>query len=210
MMENEELKKEALPDAEETDTLKDTKPDEEILIPIKFNKEIRNLTMGEASELAQKGLKYDAVRENYEALRALATEKGKSVAAFLEDLRLENQNSLLLKMTEKCGGDEEMAKHILELEGKFKPDDNGFGELKTFFPDIISAEQLPAAVIEAATLSGRGLLDEYLRYLHKEKVAANEAKKQQRLAEIKSIGSQVSKGNPQSFETAEFLRGLWN
>lgn len=209
-MENEELKIKAQPEAEETDTAQATIPDESILIPIKFNKQIRNLTMGEASELAQKGMKYDAVRENYDTLRAMATEKGKSVAAFLEELRLENQNSLLAKMTEKCGGDGEMAKHILELEGKFKSADNGFDEVKAFFPDITSAEQLPSAVTEGAALSGRSLLDEYLRYLHKERVAAQEAKKQQRLAEIKSIGSQANKGSLQSFETAEFLRGLWN
>ena len=37
----------------------------EILIPVKFNKEIKNLTADEAAQLAQKGMKFDAISDDY-------------------------------------------------------------------------------------------------------------------------------------------------
>lgn len=210
MMENEELKNEALPKAGEEGKPEATTPKEELLIPIKFNKEIRNLTLSEASELAQKGMKYDAVRKDYETLRAMAAKKGRSVTAFLDELIKTERTEELRRLTEKCGGDGELAKHFLELEGNKEPTGRALEELKTFFPDINSTEQLPAAVREGAALSGRELLDEYLRYLFKEQMTVSKAKKQQRSAELSSSGSQANKGNLQSLETAEFLRGLWN
>lgn len=214
MCEKNELKKDAIPDAEENKVMGNQsvttpKEDTEIFIPVKFNKEVKNLTLEEASDLAQKGLKFNAISKEYEQLRSMAAESKKSVAKFLEEIKDEKCAERLKGLTEKCGGDEDLAKHILELE-KGKATDSAFSEVMEFFPEISSAEQLPEQVLENAELSGRGLLDEYLRYLLKEKRLREEAEKNQRLAERTSSGSQLDRAGGISPETAEFLKGLWN
>ena len=87
-MENLTLKSEAIPKAsekDEADMMQDTKPenDNEIFVPVKYNKEIRNLGLNEAAELAQKGLKFEAIAADYVALKRIAQNSGKSVSDFL-------------------------------------------------------------------------------------------------------------------------------
>ena len=40
----------------------------EVVIPVKFNKEIKNLTVEEASLLAQKGMKFDLIKDDFEKI----------------------------------------------------------------------------------------------------------------------------------------------
>lgn len=212
-MENVNLETEALPEAsdkEKAAETKDTTPclAEEIFVPVKYNKEIINLELNKAAELAQKGLKFEAIAADYENLKRIASEKGKSVSEFLCVLEQENSAARKKELIEECGGNEKMADYVLSLEKK--PEENiGLEELKAEFPDIKDIYDLPQSVVENARMKGTLLLDEYLRYRHNEKRNARKAALQTENAANLSIGSQTDRKGGVSPETAEFLRGLW-
>ena len=65
---------------DEQNIASDTLPNEEMLIPVKFNKEIKNIPLQRATELAQKGMKFEMIEENYETLKSLALAENKSVS----------------------------------------------------------------------------------------------------------------------------------
>lgn len=216
MTENTNLEPNAQPKAEEQENetkLGDTTPDngeKEILIPVKFNKEIINLNFEEATQLAQKGLKFDLISKEYDDLKQLAKGKGQSVTEFLKALKagqIDNRKSELL---EKCGGNEELALHIFELESKALNDDEmGFSEVKEQFPELKSISDLPESVIESAKLKGTLLLDELLRYKLGCQRAAMHATSYQQAANLSSTGSQIDRKDGLNPETYEFLKGLW-
>ena len=197
---------------EMTETNKDTTPecDKEIFIPVKYNKQVMNLDVASASALAQKGLKFDSIAKDFECLKQLANEKGKSVSEFIIDLKNDTYNVKKQQLAEKCGGDESLAEHILELEFT-KPDEiRGFEELKEKFPKFKTLESLPQSVLENAKLKGSLLLDEYLRYKLEQEIAVEDSISKQQQAKISSTGSQLTKRGNDNPETAEFLKGLWN
>ncbi len=192
-------------------TLKDTIPSDnsEVIIPIKFNKEIINLNLEKAQELAQKGMKFDMISADFEALKELALKKGKNVGEYIRQLKNNATMERFNEVIEKCGGDNEFAEHILKLESGDSTDIRGFNELKEWFPKITTIEDLPESVVEAAKLKGTLLLDEYLRFLHKEQCVMNESIKKQNSAKQSTLGPIVNKKGGENPETAEFLRGLW-
>ncbi len=212
-MEKVSLETEAIPETSEKDKSeeeKETIPEapDEILVPVKYNKEIINLELNKAAELAQKGLKFEAIAADYENLKRIAAEKGKSVSEFLCALEQENSAARKKELIEECGGNEKMADYVLSLEKK--PEENiGLEELKAEFPDIKDISDLPQSVVENARMKGTLLLDEYLRYRHNEKRNARKAALQTENAANLSIGSQTDRKGGVSPETAEFLRGLW-
>lgn len=196
----------------ENKNVEETIPSEEteVTIPIKFNKEVRDITLLEATNLAQKGLKYDLISKDYEAIKELSRENGKSVAEFIEQLKTEGLTKRVEELTEKCGGDEAFAQHIAELEhGSKVVSENNFEEIKAFFPEIESPQDLPSEVNEAAKLKGTLLLDEYLRYLLREKKNGENAVLAQKQNSNASIGSQLNRKGKVTPEASEFLRGLW-
>lgn len=168
------------------------------------------LTVGEASRLAQLGLKFETVSENYDTLKKLAQSEKKSVAGYLDSLKTAIVDSRRNVLLSKCGGDAELAEHILNLErdGLTQTND-GFEELKEFFPSFKDRSDLPAEVIENAALKGTLLLDEYLRFCLKEKFRIKEAARLQKSAEISSTGSQINRNGYVDPEVTEFLRGIW-
>ncbi len=187
----------------EKDTLKD------FTLPVKFNKETRNLSLEEAAALAQKGLKFEAIEKDYGILKALSLKQNKSVPLFLQDLMHSMNEAQREKLTQECGGNEEMAEHILKLESNsLQP--GSLGEVTESFPQIKSEDDLPQEVVEASSLRGTLLLDEYLRYLllqnKKSKDTAKKLKDSERLT-TGSLGSKQSLQNP---ETEGFLKGLWS
>ena len=212
MIENNRNNESALAENEELRNVEDTTPKEEpeATIPVKFNKEIKNLTVDEAAKLAQKGMKYDLIFNDYETLKNLSRKNGKSVTEFVEGLKADDYDKRLKELTEKCGGDEALAEHIVKLESENASDTaNGFGELQNNFPEIKSLEELPEEIVEAAKLKGTLLLDEYLRYLLKQKRYSEEMKKTGKLSENASVGSQLNRRGKISPEASEFLKGLW-
>ena len=54
-----------------------------IFIPVKYNKQVMNLDIESASELVQKGMKFDSIKEYFEQLKNIAKSKGKSIPEFL-------------------------------------------------------------------------------------------------------------------------------
>lgn len=180
----------------------------EVFVPVKFNKQIMNLNLEQAQELAQKGMKFDMISDDYLALKGLATAKGKNVGEYIKGLIESEKTRRLEEITEKCGGDSEFAEHILKLEnGGDSP--RGFEEIAESFPKIKAIEDLPQSVVEAASLKGTLLLDEYLRYLHKQEMAMKESLKKQKETLESSAGSFINRSGGITPETAEFLRGLW-
>lgn len=188
----------------------DTTPknDEPIKIPIKFNKETRNLTLEEATTLAQKGLKFESIEKEYNLLKQLALRDNKSIPLYIAELDRRYNEEKKQSLTEKCGGNEEIAEHILSLENEKKAGD-GFDELTSAFPEIKSKENLPREVLDNAELKGTLLLDEYLRYLLSQKRNAQTVARKQREGEKSSTGSLINHRDSQTSETEEFLKGLW-
>lgn len=184
------------------------KSDEPIKIPIKFNKETRNLTLEEATTLAQKGLKFESIEKEYNLLKQLALRENKSIPLYIAELDRRYNEEKKQSLTEKCGGNEELAEHILSLENEKKAGD-GFDELTSAFPEIKSKENLPREVLDNAELKGTLLLDEYLRYLLSQKRNAQTVARKQREGEKSSTGSLINRRDSQTSETEEFLKGLW-
>jgi hypothetical protein len=213
-MENSKLESTAIPQAEEKTELisaEDTTPkaeNEELFVPVKFNKEVRQLSLEEASTLAQKGLKFDAISQDFENLKRLAEKHGHSVSEFLLSLEKRQIDDRKKELLSQCGGNEEIADRIISLETGRK--DWGFEELKEQFPQIKDISQLPQEIVENAKLKGTLLLDEYLRYLLYNEKNAEREKRNKKQLENKSLGPQQSGfNNNQSPETIEFLNGLW-
>ena len=190
--------------------LTDTTPksEEPIKIPIKFNKETRNLSLEEATTLAQKGLKFESIEKEYNLLKQLALRENKSIPLYIAELDRRYNEEKKQSLTEKCGGNEEIAEHILSLENEKKAGD-GFDELASAFPEIKSKENLPREVLHNAELKGTLLLDEYLRYLLSQKRNAQTVARKQREGEKSSTGSLINRRDSQTSETEEFLKGLW-
>lgn len=190
--------------------LTDTTPknDEPIKIPIKFNKETRDLSLEEATTLAQKGLKFESIEKEYNLLKQLALRENKSIPLYIAELDRRYNEEKKQSLTEKCGGNEEIAEHILSLENEKKAGD-GFDELASAFPEIKSKENLPREVLDNAELKGTLLLDEYLRYLLSQKRNAQTVARKQREGEKSSTGSLTNHRDSQTSETEEFLKGLW-
>lgn len=180
----------------------------EITVPVKYNKEIRALSLEEAGTLAQKGLKFEAIESDFLALKELALSENKSVPEFISHLAESKRLALKEELLEKCGGNEEMAEKILNLECKAKKELN-LNEVYEAFEDIKCPEDLPAEVLEKATLKGTNALDEYLRYLLLQKKKARETLKKQRENDSSTTGSLINLKGGHNPETEEFLRGLW-
>ncbi len=212
-MENVGLENAAQPEAaekEETSAAEETTPSagKEVFVPVKFNKEIKNLGLEDAARLAQMGLKFEAIADDYEALKNIAAKAGHSVSEYIAELSRQNDENRRQELTEECGGNEKMADYVMQLEKSGEESDD-FAELTAEFPEIKSISDLPDSVVQKSELRGTKLLDEYLRYrLTEEREAASAALKQKN-AENLSLGSLTDRKGGINPETAEFLKGLW-
>ncbi len=178
-------------------------------LPVKFNKQTLNLSMEEAAELAQKGMKFDSISEDLSRLKKLAAKKNLSITGLIDLLEAEQNEKRLSELLEKCSGDRQFAGHIMKLESETETD-AGFEEVKKYFPDITGEKDLPESVLDNAALKGSRLLDEYLRYLlinqrslEKENLNAKKTKRA-------SIGSQTAFSARHDPANLAFLQGIWN
>ncbi|MBQ7725842.1 MAG: hypothetical protein IJT66_01725 [Clostridia bacterium] len=206
------LQAEALPNAEaENESVPDedhpSETAQQIFIPIKYNKEIRQLTPEEAGKLAQMGLKFEAISGEYEQLKRLAAENGQGVPAYLASLEKNRAESRKKQLTDLCGGNTEMAEYIMGLE-KPETEEQDFQELTKEFSQFKTKEDVPEEVRERARLTGRPLLDEYLRYRHENARKARRADDERQHADFTSIGPQTDRGGTLDAAAAEFLKGL--
>lgn len=179
----------------------------EITIPVKYNKEIKELSLEDATTLAQKGLKFTAIEKDFTALKELAQKENKSVPVFISELCDRYNEDKKKALIEECGGNEEIAQRIIDLQGNQISD--GLKELTEAFPEIKSLEQLPEEVVEKSRLKGTLPLDEYLRYLLSQEKIKKAAALKQRQSEKTTTGSLASLKGAENTEAEEFLRGLW-
>lgn len=180
----------------------------EIKVPVKFNHRTYTLSLEDASVFAQKGMKYDMISEDYEKLKALAAGKKSSVPVFLAELEKEGLNSRIEELKEKCGGDEDFARHIAELELK-ESDFDPLGEIKKYFPSVKDISSLPAEVTERAETRGSNLLDEFLRYRAEMNLKKKQGADFFSAAENSSTGSLKEAEIDSGTASAEFIKGLW-
>ena len=138
----------------------------------------------------------------------MALRENKSIPLYIAELDRRYNEEKKQSLTEKCGGNEEIAEHILSLENEKKAGD-GFDELTSAFPEIKSKKNLPREVLDNAELKGTLLLDEYLRYQLSQKRNAQTVARKQREGEKSSTGSLINRRDSQTSETEEFLKGLW-
>lgn len=182
-----------------------TPEEREVTIPVKFNKEEKSLTAAEAATLAQKGMKFEIIENEFERLKSIAAKEGKSVPAFIDDLEKKHTAARRDEILAECAGNEALADHVLELENA-KPQSDGLSELKEYFPTVKSLDDLPRAVVESARLKGENLLNAYLRFRLIKKRQSEKEKLFEKAAENASIGS--LKG-PFSAGDDTFIKALW-
>ena len=181
---------------------------DEPFVPVKYNKEVINLSLEKAGELAQKGMKFEALSDELSLLKELATKSGKTVMQFLSSLKLQSDDAMVNSLKEKCGDDAALLNEVTKLFSNNEADD-GFAELQKHFPEIKSREDLPQSVLENASLCARPLLDEFLRYRLLQEKAVKENLLSQQTARLSSTGSLINKSGGENPEAAEFLKGLW-
>ncbi len=183
-------------------------PDDNKTISVKFNKEVKEISLEEAKELAQKGMKFDAVSEMLERLKNLSISEGKSVLEYIAHLEKKAMLKRAEGLIEGCSDKDELLELITNLSLDKKPNLSGFEELQSAYPEIDDVSKVPEEVLENANLYGRNVFDQYLRYLFEKNKREEKIKKT--LADNKSIGSQ-SKKDDGSFDPvgSRFLKGLW-
>ncbi len=181
----------------------------EMLIPVKFNKEVRNLTVEEAALLSQKGLKYDSIEKQWERLKAFAKEENSSTTEFLDALEKRRTEKRIEELTKECGGNIEMAKRIVKLEKQNDDSLPGEKEFTQYFPEKDISE-LPEEVLTRVKQNNSNLLNEYLRFEARAKIEAERQERKQRENAESAVGSQKDSGIFRTPENEEFIRGLWN
>lgn len=205
-----------------------------ITVPIRYNHESRELTLDEARELAQKGLKLDELSPALDKIRYLAAANQKSVQEMVDALAEAQDKQLYNSILEECDGNEALAKRLYEAEKdkwdaryastkqeeakapeKDKADLTArlageFGELKAEFPDLAEFKQVPRPVVEMAVGKGITLIDAYLRYQHAEQKKLTAAKAAQEAAAKASPGSQAAgAGETTNPAIDAMMAGVW-
>jgi len=176
----------------------------DITIPVKFNKEVKNLTADEAATLAQKGLKFQMIEQDFSKLRDLAGKQKMSVPEYISELEKNQAKQRKDEILKEYKENDALAERIVELE-KGGTDD-GLEELREFFPTVRSLDDLPRAVVESARLKGENLLNTYLKYRIVKRRQADDERLFERSAKNASVGSLRSGG-----DTAgdDFIKALW-
>ncbi len=182
-----------------------TSPQNEIRIPIKFNKETKNLTAEEAAILAQKGMKFEMIENDFEKLRNLASKAQMSVPEYITSLQNMQAQNRRAEILAECQGNEALADRVLELEN-LKTEDDGLDELREYFPTVKSLDDLPRAVVESARLKGENLLNAYLKFRFLKKRQKDDENMFMKAANQASVGSLK---NPEGNADDTFIKALW-
>lgn len=217
----------------EQEQTEDATPPEEAALHVKFNKQIHSLSRDDAVSYAQKGMKYDTISPLLDTLKRVAAAEGKTLAELVEAISQQNEETMFQRLMDRCG-DEEIARELLEVEkGKHqkayerlieseKTEEQEsedavtqrmaaeFDELRREFPQFSSFDKVPKSVVKEAVEKGTTLLDAQLRYEHRQRVKAEQARASQASAEKASTGSQNSDGaEVRPPEVEAFMKGLW-
>lgn len=203
----------------------------EPMLTIRYNHSDKALSMAEAKELAQKGLKFDSIKDMLNDISYLAAIQGKTPAELIKGYIEAGENIRRQELIEKYGEDSEavevlMEKYREENQKKFtaaketlkqkeeaaEQDLNqriadDFLKMKADFPELTDYAALPNEVKRAAA-NGTPLKYAYLDYKYAQEKATAAAKAQAEAAAKKSTGSMATDDGVDSAENA-LLKGLW-
>lgn len=214
--------------------MEDGAPAPSFTIPVKYNKQYRELTPEEAGVYAQKGMKYDAMEPELAKLRQMAAVSGRSLGQMIGSIYKAGEELARQDCMRLAGGDQRLAGLLLDayfqksgkaygdmlaaeqkaLEAE-KAQDNDrlageFLELRRECPEIGSPGDLPDAVLEAAVRKGTSLTAEYLLHRHREQRRIQRAEQDSRAASQAASGSmQEFAGSPDGPALSAMLDGIW-
>ena len=204
----------------------------EPMLTIRYNHADKALSMAEAKELAQKGLKFDSMTDMLNDISYLAAIQGKTPAELIKGYIEAGENIRRQELIEKYGEDSEavevlMEKYRQENQKKFtaaketlkqkeeaaEQDLNqriadDFLKMKADFPELTDYAALPNEVKRQAA-NGTPLKYAYLDYKYAQEKATAAAKAQAEAAAKKSTGSMATGDGVDSAQNA-LLKGLWN
>lgn len=204
-------------------------------VPVKYNKQYRELTPDEASVYAQKGMKYESLEPHLAKLRLIGQQTGLSLEKILDGVYQASENLARKRILEQTGGNQALADQLMEarqLKNKSaydamlshaqqtaenqKKDNNQrlaaeFQELRAACPELDRIDDLPDSVLQAALRSGRDLLSEYLRYQHTQSRRVKEAAAQGEKARNAAVGSLAGDAAPDDTPAlSAMLKGVWS
>lgn len=203
-------------------------------LEVKFNKKFINLSREEAVTLAQKGMKYDSISEDFKKLKDHAARNGKSLSEFVKGLEEAEIDVIRQQCRETADGNEEYEQLLFEkalkerdiklqeyndgIAAKEKQEQEAFENkiadgiiaINKLNPEIKEVSQLPEGVLQRAEDEGISIREAYLLQEFNNRHAIEAAESAEKSAKEKSSGSlKDTAGNEMSSADKEFLSGLW-
>lgn len=205
----------------------------EPFVSVQYNHKNRDFTKEEAINFIQKGMHTEALRAK---LEYLAKSQGMDVNSLVEEIVTAPEISYRRHLEELYGKDspdveigmkiyrekqsDEYKKIMQESENSIKNEEktksvisrlaDEYMKLKAEMPNAPEYSDLPNSVIREAAEGKVDLYSAYLRYLYKEKIRIDAAKKTQDAATTASSGA-MGQNSADNITSAErnFLSGLW-
>lgn len=203
-------------------------------IPVKYNKEYRELTPEEAAVYAQKGMKYDALEPALLRLRQIAGQSGRSLSQLLDSIFQAGETLTRQNLMQRTGGDQALVDELMEArrlkEDRARADaqarqqqaaesekaESGnrlageFLELQAEFPEITGVDDLPDSVLEDAAVKGSSLTAAYLLFRHREAQRVARAEADGKTADSASAGSmQDFAGGSDTPALSAMVKAVW-
>lgn len=203
-------------------------------LEVKFNKKSINLSREEAVTLAQKGMKYDSISEDFKKLKDHAARNGKSLSEFVKGLEEAEIDVIRQQCRETADGNEEYEQLLFEkalkerdiklqeyndgIAAKEKQEQEAFENkiadgiiaINKINPEIKEVSQLSSTVLKRAEQEGISIREAYLLSFYENSKAVEDAEKAAADASKRSPGSlKDTGGNEMSTTDKQFLAGLW-
>lgn len=167
-------------------------------IEVKFNKQLRRLSLSEARDFAEKGMKYDSLIPVLNRLKELSPDGSMSLAQLADHLFEEK---------EKRASDAQEAEELFGRQNRLTAQ---FIELKTKFPEIGGIRDVPKSVIEQSLNGEIPLYYAYLGYRHEQEQKARLAEQSSEKAKAATAGNlKDAPDTLSSPEIAAMLKGIW-
>ncbi len=209
------------------------------VVRVKFNKQVREYSIEEATPYVEMGLKYESFKPTYEKLKFIATTSGLSIPDLVDKLLETNERTVYEQILEKAGGNEEIAKELheakkaerqrkyqellqqekereeKELEAERQAERerlaNEFIELKNATDGKFAEfKDVPKAVLNLAQKRNISLLDAYLRFEHEESKKREAAARKQAEAAKSSVGSLADTAETPDSAGDEFTKAFYS
>lgn len=166
-------------------------------IEVKFNKQLRRLSVSEAREYAEKGMKYESLIPVLDRLKELSPDSSMNLAQLADHLFKEKEEKdKLVQQEENDGRHNRLAAQFIELKAKF--------------PELSSIKDIPKSVIEQSLKGDIPLYYAYLGHCHEEELKAFRAKLADTKASDAATGELADAPDRLSSpEIAAMLRGIW-